>query len=133
MKHKFVEYIPEQIEERTIYISMEYGTAVHKCACGCGEEVVTPLTPHDWTLIYNGESISLRPSIGNWSLKCQSHYWITEDKIEWAHKWSKDKINKNRKQDSLNKKKYFNSKTQKKESSKSRLQTFWQKIKQGLD
>jgi hypothetical protein len=40
--HRFVEYIPEQLEERTIYISIRFATAVHRCCCGCGREVVTP-------------------------------------------------------------------------------------------
>lgn len=46
-KHKFVEYIPDTIEENIIYISISYSTAIHLCACGCGKEVVTPLSPTD--------------------------------------------------------------------------------------
>ena len=38
-----VEFIPEHIEEGVLYISELYRTAVHKCCCGCGQEVVTPL------------------------------------------------------------------------------------------
>ncbi len=33
--------------ERTLYISIPYVTAAHKCPCGCGEEIVTPLSPTD--------------------------------------------------------------------------------------
>jgi hypothetical protein len=76
MQHKFVEFVPEDIQPNTLYVSVEYGTAVHKCCCGCGEEVVTPLTPTDWKLKFDGESVSLAPSIGNWSFKCRSHYFI---------------------------------------------------------
>lgn len=86
IKYKFVQYIPDQIEERTLYISIEFGTAVHKCVCGCGNEVVTPLSPSDWELIYNGETVSLYPSIGNWGFKCESHYWITKGKVKFAEK-----------------------------------------------
>ena len=46
--HEFVEYIPEDINEGILYISLPFGTVVHKCACGCGEEVVTPLGPTEW-------------------------------------------------------------------------------------
>ena len=81
MQHKFVEFIPDVIEEGVLYISIEYCTAIHKCVCGCGNEVVTPLSPTDWELTFNGKTVSLDPSIGNWSFKCQSHYWIAKNSI----------------------------------------------------
>lgn len=96
LTHQFVETIPDTIQEGVLYVSMEYGTAVHRCCCGCGSEVVTPLSPTDWTLIFNGQSISLDPSIGNWSFPCQSHYWITNSRIEWATQWSKTRIREGR-------------------------------------
>lgn len=107
INHKFVEFIPEVLEENTIYITIEYGTAVHKCACGCGNKVVTPFSPTDWKLIFDGETISLYPSIGNWNFKCRSHYWISNNKIQWAEKWSKKKIKAGRKRDSQTKDLYF--------------------------
>jgi hypothetical protein len=84
IKHKFVQYIPDLVEERMLYISIEFGTVVHKCMCGCGNEVVTPLSPTDWELIYNGETVSLYPSIGNWGFKCKSHYWIGRSKVKFC-------------------------------------------------
>jgi hypothetical protein len=69
----FVKYIPEELEEGYLYISMEYATASHLCACGCGETVVTPIFPKLWQLYYNGKEISLTPSIGNYEFPCQSH------------------------------------------------------------
>lgn len=110
IKHKFVQYIPDQVEERTLYISIEFGTAVHKCMCGCGNEVVTPLSPTDWELIYNGETVSLYPSIGNWGYTCESHYWIKRSKVRFVEKWSLRKIISNRKKDRSNKGRFFNSK-----------------------
>ena len=88
LSHKFVKNIPEYIENGIIYISMDYATAIHKCCCGCGEEVVTPFSPTDWNLVFDGETISLYPSIGNWSFPCHSHYWITKNKVEWVKKSS---------------------------------------------
>lgn len=96
MIFKFVKTIPDLIEERVVYITTYYNTAVHKCMCGCGNEVVTPLSPSDWELNYNGESISLHPSIGNWSFDCQSHYWVRNNEIVWAEKWSKERIDNSR-------------------------------------
>lgn len=111
MIHKFVEFIPENIEKEVIYISIPYSTAVHKCCCGCGNKVVTPISPTDWKLIFDGKSISLHPSIGNWGFKCQSHYWIKNNKVEWAAKWNKDMIDAGRKKDNTIKNNYYNKKT----------------------
>lgn len=83
MKHKFVEYMPEKLLDDVLYISTEFNLAKHKCACGCGKEIVTSLSPVGWTLIYNGDTVSLKPSIGNWQQPCKSHYYITKDEIVW--------------------------------------------------
>lgn len=87
LTHKFVEYIPDQIEEGVLYISIQFCTAVHKCVCGCGNEVVTPISKKGWKLSFDGESVSLSPSIGSWNLTCKSHYFITDNTIRWARNW----------------------------------------------
>jgi hypothetical protein len=110
MQHKFVEFIPEILEDNTLYISIEYRTASHNCVCGCGNRVVTPITPNDWKLIFNGKTVSLSPSIGNWNFDCKSHYWIENNKIKFASKWSDEKIGDGRKADAVKKKKYFKKK-----------------------
>lgn len=110
LSHSFVKNIPENLEDGIVYISIEYATAIHKCPCGCGNEVVTPFSPTDWKLTFDGQSISLFPSIGNWSFECQSHYWIKNNKIEWAPKWSRDEIEAGRAYDIIAKEEYFNNK-----------------------
>lgn len=60
---------------------------MHKCACGCGEEVATPIEKDQQKLAYDGEAISLSPSI-NWSYQCKSHYFIRENNVEWANNYS---------------------------------------------
>jgi len=97
--YKFVEAIPKKLEEMTVYVSIEYATAVHKCCCGCGQEVATPFAPNDWKLTYDGVSVSLWPSIGNWSFDCQSHYWITNNAVKWAGRWSPEQITAGRNAD----------------------------------
>lgn len=92
IKHEFVEFIPEKIEEGILYISMQYATATHKCFCGCGMKVVTPFDPTDWQITFDGVTVSLEPSIGNWEFPCQSHYWIEDSKVRWAEKWTKEQI-----------------------------------------
>ncbi len=91
--------MPDQLERGVIYISLQFGIVSHSCPCGCGEEIVTKLSPTDWWLIYDGETVSLAPSIGNWGLPCQSHYFITRSRVEWAPKWSKAKIDAGRRAD----------------------------------
>ncbi len=88
----FVDEIPSALGARDLYVSMRYGTAVHLCCCGCGNEVVTPFSPTDWKLTFDGESVSLHPSIGNWSFACESHYWIVRNEIRWAESWSTERI-----------------------------------------
>ncbi len=112
MTHKFVKFIPqkEDLADDVLYISLEYGTIVHKCCCGCGKEVVTPLSPTDWKFTYDGETITLFPSIGNWNFDCQSHYWIKNSKVIMAGKLSKSEIEKGRQYDKYSKQKYFNNK-----------------------
>jgi hypothetical protein len=139
LKHEFVEFIPSELKERTIYISIRFGTASHLCVCGCGNKVVTPLRPTDWKLIFDGKTISLDPSIGNWSFACRSHYWIRNNKIRWAARWSKDKIDVGRVHDRVSKDRYFETTntatdgapmyipgTAKTENTK---QGFWQRLK----
>ena len=139
LNHKFVEYIPNEIKDGAIYISIAFATVVHKCCCGCGEEVVTPLSPTDWKLIFDGQTISLDPSIGNWNLDCQSHYLIKRGIVTWAPQWSQDKINAGRHHDSLVKARYFGNVNAsaapdkvsiiRKTGAEKPKESFWQKLK----
>ena len=105
--HKFVDTIPDKIEPGIIYISVEYTAVVHKCFCGCGKEVNTPLSPTDWKVTFDGDSISLYPSVGNWNLDCQSHYWIKNSVVYHAEKWSKDEIDFAKSADMISKTNYY--------------------------
>lgn len=99
IRPEFVEFVPRTLEPGIVYISIAYSTMVHQCACGCGSKIATPLSPARWSFAYDGEAISVWPSIGNWSYACQSHYWIDCNRIKWAAKWSPDRIERNRKRD----------------------------------
>lgn len=108
MQHRFVEIIPDAVEDDVLYISLKYCTAIHKCVCGCGNEVVTPISPTDWKLIFDGKTVSLSPSIGNWNFNCQSHYWIKRNEIVYAREWDKVEIQFGRTNDKKRKEKYYN-------------------------
>jgi len=114
----FVTAIPDTLDQGTIYISMTYGTALHKCCCGCGQEVVTPLSPTDWTLHFDGERITLDPSIGNWSFACQSHYWIRKNRVIWAKHWTPQEIEQGRRVDHAEKQQHYSQTTKAKPADK---------------
>lgn len=106
-EHRFVEFVPETLEEGVIYVSIEYTTSVHKCACGCGKQVTTPLSPAFWELTFDGKSVTLFPSIGNWSFPCRSHYWIQRNRVISSRPWSEDEIRYARGLDAWSRKRYF--------------------------
>lgn len=107
IKPVFVDFIPEQLDDGFLYISQEYKTAIHKCACGCGAEVVTPLVPTEWSIQVYGDAVTLSPSIGNWSITCRSHYWIRNNQIVWSGSMTQEQINRGRMMDRLSKDAYF--------------------------
>ena len=107
LEPRFVKGVPRELEPGLLYVSMEYGTVVHSCCCGCGHEVVTPLTPTDWRLTFDGESISLWPSVGNWNLPCRSHYVIKSNRVIEAGPLDKTKIEAEQKRDKATKAKFY--------------------------
>jgi hypothetical protein len=92
LEHHFVRHLPEVLEAGLLYVSMEYATASHLCCCGCGEEVVTPFSPAQWKMTFDGETVSLNPSVGNWLQSCRSHYVIRNGKVIDAGPWSDEQI-----------------------------------------
>ena len=107
LEHRFMSVIPEELEPGILYVSMEYATAAHSCCCGCGEEIVTPFTPTDWRMQFDGETISLNPSVGSWTLPCRSHYVIKRGKVIEAGPWSDEKIQAERHRDKRAKQQYY--------------------------
>lgn len=90
----FVESAPDQLEEGVLYVSTTYASAMHLCCCGCGTEVITPLSPARWSITFDGETISLWPSVGNWSQPCRSHYIIRKNQVIGSHSWCGRRIAK---------------------------------------
>lgn len=97
--HRFVDRIPENLDEGVLYLALDRGTMLHLCACGCRSEVVTPLGRTDWRMGFDGEAVTVEPSIGNWSLPCRSHYFIRNGAVRWAGAWSDEQIERGRVRD----------------------------------
>ena len=112
IKPKFVEYIPENLVDGVLYVSMSFSTAAHRCCCGCGNKVVTPLSPAEWKLTFDDETVTLYPSIGNWGFPCKSHYWIRNNHVSWARRWSESEIHAGRIRDEEARGAYYTDKKQ---------------------
>jgi len=107
VRWRFVDYVPEQLEQCVIYIAIEYGAVMHLCLDGCGERISTPLSPAQWALTFDGETISLWPSVGNWDLPCGSHYVIRNSRVIWSKRWSAEAIRASAREDRVAAQRHF--------------------------
>lgn len=106
-KHEFIEAMPTELDEGRLYVSIRYRTAAHLCACGCGTKVITPIKPAKWHLTYDGDAVSLWPSIGRWQVPCRSHYWIRAGRVIWSDSWTEDEIAAGRERDTDDLRRYY--------------------------
>lgn len=89
-KTEFVDRRPTVIEDGKLYMLPHYNCAIHNCMCGCGETVVTSiddgkgLTNGFWGWTYDGQNVSLTPSVGNFKFQCRSHYFLQNGKVRWC-------------------------------------------------
>jgi hypothetical protein len=95
---EFVVSFPPTLEPGVLYVSTRFSSAAHLCACGCCREVVTPISPAQWILTFDG-SVSLRPSIGNWAFPCESHYVIDQGEVRWERSFTRHEARSNRQSD----------------------------------
>lgn len=87
-KVEFVDKIPSNLKDGILYVCISCNVIVHRCACECGERTVTPIDKkYGWVMKYDGQAITLRPSIGNFSIPCRSHYYITDNNVEWLESY----------------------------------------------
>ncbi len=125
IKHDFVEFIPKERQEGVLYVSIPYATAVHNCFCGCGLKVVTPISPVSWQLTFDGETVTLSPSVGSWSFPCRSHYFIRRDTVIWAGNMSQDEIEWGRTQDREVRDRHFGTQAAAPAQVRKRKRGFW--------
>jgi hypothetical protein len=104
---KLLNHLPIQLESNVLYVSEEFEIAGHLCPCGCGSKIITPLGINEWSLSVIEEKPTLKPSIGNWQLPCQSHYWIRKGEILWSNKWSDEEIEAGRLAEEQQRKEYY--------------------------
>ncbi len=114
-----VKYLPHELAPGILYVSIEFAVAGHLCACGCGNKVITPLGPAEWTFTERGGRPTLHPSVGNWQLRCRSHYVIAEGQIHWGDQWSDAQIARGRHAEQNRREAYYASRT---------TRRFWQRL-----
>lgn len=95
----FIDEIPEGLDDGILYVSQECRVALHNCACGCGEDVSTPLVHTEYRLSMDGGEASVWLSIGNHDFACRSHYVIRRGRILWAREMTRAAIEAGRERD----------------------------------
>ena len=121
-----VNHMPGELKPGVLYVSEEFGIAIHLCACGCGSKVKTPLGPTEWSVTETTTGPSLYPSVGNWQEACQSHYWITNGEVRWAEKWAAHEIAAGRQREEDRRRTYYDDLYRTRPGF---LQRFWRTIK----
>ena len=129
IKHEFVEFIPKERQEGVLYISIPYATAVHNCFCGCGLKVVTPISPLGWQLTFDGETVTLFPSVGSWNFPCRSHYFVRHDTAVWGESMSQYEIERGRARDQKACDQHFGTQTVEPTKVRKKKRRFWDRLK----
>jgi hypothetical protein len=91
-KLEHVHFMPRRLQPSVLYVSVEFSTAAHLCACGCGTKIRTPLGPTEWKVTESTKGPTLWPSVGNWQQPCRSHYVIKHGDVLWAGQWTEAQV-----------------------------------------
>lgn len=103
-----VKYMPKTLEPGILYVSREFGSMAHLCACGCGAKIRTPLGPTEWSLTETPLGPTLYPSVGNWQQSCRSHYVISNGEVVWCKAWTPQQVLSGREAEEFRRKVYYN-------------------------
>lgn len=120
-----VKYLPRELAPGILYVSEEFAVAGHLCACGCGNKVITPLGPAEWTFTERNGQPTLHPSVGNWQLRCRSHYVIANGQIHWGDQWSDAQVTAGRRAEQQRRQAYYASR-----APRTLWQRFWSWVRE---
>jgi hypothetical protein len=129
IKHEFVEFIPKDRQEGVLYVSIPYATAVHNCFCGCGLKVVTPISSVGWQLTFDGETVTLFPSVGSWNFPCRSHYFVRRGTVVWGENMSQYEIERGRARDQKARDEHFGMQTVELPKAGKKKRRFWDRLR----
>jgi hypothetical protein len=102
-----VHFMPKQLQLGVLYVSKEFSTAAHLCACGCGTKIRTPLGPTEWKITESPKGPTLWPSVGNWQQRCRSHYVIRYGEVLWAGQWTEAEVTAGRARENHRRQAYY--------------------------
>ena len=121
-----VHFMPKDLRPGVLYVSEEFGIAIHLCACGCGSKIRTALGSTEFSVQDTPDGPSLFPSVGNWQRACQSHYWITRGEVIWGEKWTPGQIAAGRAREEERRRAYY------RDVDRRRAEGIWARIWRGL-
>lgn len=110
-KTEKVHFMPKQLQPGVLYVSEEFFTAAHLCACGCGTKIRTPLGVTEWSITESPKGPTLWPSVGNWQQRCRSHYVIKNGKVLWAEQWTEEQVTAGRVRENRRRQVYYQERT----------------------
>jgi len=102
-----VRYMPKTLEPGVLYVSDEFLTAAHLCACGCGAKIRTPLGITEWSVEESARGPTLWPSVGNWQQGCRSHYWFRDGEVIWGDALTPNEIAAGRAREHARRRTYY--------------------------
>ena len=135
-KHEFVEFIPERAaREDDLRLDRICDGVAHVRLRLRKQGGHAAEARRTGSSSFDGKTVSLHPSIGNWGFPCRSHYWIRNNKVQWAEQWSQDRIEAGRAYDRRAKEEYFNAaegapqiSSSKPETTPARKDAWWKKL-----
>ena len=95
---QFVESFPGKLEPGELYLAMEFATAAHLCACGCGTKVITPFPQPIGKCHSTGKTFLSSPL---WAIDVSLPLALLGalGSYQWAGDMSQEAINAGRKRD----------------------------------
>ena len=80
LKHEFVEFIPDELEQGTVYVSIRFATASH-LRLRLWKQGRDAYPPDRLDVAFRRQDHLLEPLNRNWSFPCQSHYYIRKNAL----------------------------------------------------
>jgi|SRR5438445_6567909 len=77
-----VDRIPKDLSDGVVYYNQEFELGAMLCACGCGHRIDL-LVPDSHQITSVGGLATIRPSILVSDAPCNSHYYISDGRVEW--------------------------------------------------
>jgi hypothetical protein len=77
-----VDRIPKELSDGIVYHNQEFELGAMLCACGCGHRIDL-LVPDSHQLTSVDGLATIRPSILVSDAPCNSHYYISDGRVEW--------------------------------------------------